>query len=55
MEVADAGAPCPLAERGQERGAHASVLPVVDHLDRHFGRLEVVEAQVAGNPDRRPR
>jgi hypothetical protein len=55
VETADAGRPCPIAERGHEGGANAAVLPIVDDLDRHLGGLEVVEAHVAGNPDRRPR
>jgi hypothetical protein len=55
VEAADARGACPRTERVQERGAHAAVLPVIDHLDRDFGRLEVVEAHVTGDPDRRPR
>jgi len=55
VKAADARGPCPLAERHQELGADAAVLPGVDHLDRDFRRFEVVEAHVAGDSDRRPR
>jgi hypothetical protein len=55
LEAADAGSAGPLAQRGHERGTDATVLPVVDDLDRHLGRLEVVQAHVPGDPDRRPR
>jgi hypothetical protein len=55
LQPADAGGPCPRAETGDQRGAHATALPPVDDLDGHLCGIEVVQAHVAGDPDRRPR
>jgi hypothetical protein len=53
VEAADPGRSSPLAERGHQRRAHAVVLPFVDHLDRHLRGVELVQTDIAGDPDRR--
>jgi hypothetical protein len=51
----DPGRCGPLGKPRQEGGPDAAALPAIDHLDRNLGCIEVVEPQVAGDPDRRAR
>jgi hypothetical protein len=53
VKAADAGGSSSLRKGREQRGADAAALPLVDHLDRHLGGLEVLEPHVAGDPDRR--
>jgi hypothetical protein len=54
-KAADSGAPGALGKRRHQGRAHAAALPLVDHLDRHLGLVELLQADVAGDPDGRPR
>jgi hypothetical protein len=54
LEAADTGARRTHRERAHQRRADASALPAIDHLDGHLGRVELLKAHIAGDPDRRP-
>jgi hypothetical protein len=53
VEATDARSACPIGQRREQDGPHAAMLPLVDDLDGHLGGIEVVEAHIAGDPDRR--
>jgi hypothetical protein len=55
VEAADPGAHRAVGERSQQRRADPMALPVVDDRDRHLGLVELGQAHVACDPDRRPR
>ena len=55
VKATDAGGPGALGERGQQGDADASALPAVDDRDSNLCGVELVEADVAGDPDRSAR